>query len=34
MYCIANWYNLADEACEEALYDTACLREFCGIELG
>jgi transposase, IS5 family len=34
MYCIANWYNLADEACEEALYDTACLREFCGIDLG
>jgi transposase, IS5 family len=34
MYCIANWYNLADEACEEALYDTACLRESCGIDLG
>jgi IS5 family transposase len=23
MYCVANWFNLADEACEDALYDVA-----------
>ena len=34
MYCIANWFNLADEACEEALYDTPVFREFCRIDLG
>src|SRR6266849_123708 len=34
MYCIANWFNLADEACEEALYDTPVFREFCGVDLG
>lgn len=34
MYCVANWFNLADEAREEALYDTAVFREFCGIDLG
>jgi IS5 family transposase len=34
MYCVANWFNLSDEACEEALYDTAVFREFCGIDLG
>ena len=21
MYCVANWFNLSDEACEDALYD-------------
>ncbi len=21
MYCVANWFKLADEACEDALYD-------------
>ena len=21
MYCVANWFNLADEACENAMYD-------------
>ena len=21
MYCEANWFNLADEACEDAMYD-------------
>jgi IS5 family transposase len=21
MYCVANWFNLADEACEDAMYD-------------
>jgi IS5 family transposase len=34
MYCVANWFNLADEACEDALYDVAVFREFCGIDLG
>lgn len=34
MYCIANWFNLADQACEEALYDTPIFRDFCGFDLG
>jgi IS5 family transposase len=34
MYCVANWFDLGDEACEEALYDIAVFREFCGIDLG
>jgi IS5 family transposase len=34
MYFLTNWFNLADEACEEALYDIALLREFCRIDLG
>ncbi|MDO9449040.1 MAG: IS5 family transposase, partial [Rugosibacter sp.] len=34
MYCVANWFNLADEACEEALYDIALFRDFCGFDLG
>lgn len=34
MYFIANWFNLADEACEDALYDIIALREFCRIDLG
>ena len=34
MYFIANWFNLADEACEEALYDVALFRQFCRIDLG
>lgn len=34
MYCIANWFNLADFACEEALLDTPLFREFCGFDLG
>ena len=34
MYCLANWFNLADEACEDALYDVAVFREFCGFDLG
>ena len=28
------WFNLADEACAEALYDTALFREFAQIDLG
>lgn len=34
MYFIANWFNLADEACEDALYDTESFRAFCRIDLG
>jgi IS5 family transposase len=34
MYFLANWFNLADEACEDALYDVAVFREFCRIDLG
>jgi transposase, IS5 family len=34
MYCIANWFNLADEACEDALYDIPAFRDFCRIDLG
>jgi IS5 family transposase len=34
MYWIANWFNLADEACEDAFYDIAVFREFCGFDLG
>jgi transposase, IS5 family len=34
MYLIANWFNLADEACEDALYDIPAFRDFCGIDLG
>jgi IS5 family transposase len=34
MYFLANWFNLADEACEEALYDVQLFREFCRIDLG
>ena len=34
MYLIANWFNLADEACEDALYDIAAFRDFCHIDLG
>ena len=34
MYWVANWFNLADEACEEALYDIAAFRDFCGVDLG
>jgi transposase, IS5 family len=34
MYCVANWFNLADEACEDAMYDIVAFREFCHIDLG
>ena len=34
MYLVANWFNLSDEACEDALYDIAAFRDFCGIDLG
>jgi transposase, IS5 family len=34
IHFIQHWFNLADEACEEALYDSAGLRRFAGIDLG
>jgi IS5 family transposase len=34
IHFIQHWFNLADEACEEALYDSAALRRFVGIDLG
>ena len=34
MYFIAHWFNLADEACEDALYDVQAFRDFCRIDLG
>jgi IS5 family transposase len=34
MYFVAHWFNLADEACEDALYDIAAFRDFCRIDLG
>lgn len=34
MYFVQHWFNLADEACEEALLDSVSLRRFVGIDLG
>ena len=34
IYFIQHWFNVADLACEEALYDSASLRRFVGIDLG
>lgn len=34
MHFLQHWFNLADLACEEALYDSASLRRFAGIDLG
>ena len=34
MYLVANWFSLADEACEDALYDIPAFRDFCRIDLG
>jgi IS5 family transposase len=34
MYFIQQWFNLADEACEDALLDSTALRQFVGIDLG
>ncbi|MEX3846794.1 MULTISPECIES: transposase [unclassified Paraburkholderia] len=31
---VQHWFNLADLACEEALYDSLSLRRFVGIDLG
>ena len=33
MYFVQQWYGLADEAVEDALYDSQALRDFCGINL-
>jgi len=32
MYLLANWFNLSDEACEDALYDMPTFRDFCRID--
>ncbi len=34
MYFLQQWYTLADEALEDALYDSLDLRDFVGFELG
>jgi IS5 family transposase len=34
MLFVQHWFNLADAACEDALYDSASLRAFVGIDLG
>jgi IS5 family transposase len=34
MYFIANWFNLSDVACEDALYDVPAFRDFCEFDLG
>jgi IS5 family transposase len=34
IHFLQHWFNLADLACEEALYDSASLRCFAGIDLG
>ena len=33
MYCLQQWYGLADGALEDALYDSQALRDFVGIDL-
>src|ERR1035438_7072832 len=33
MYFVQQWYGLADEAVEDALYDSQALRNFCGVNL-
>ena len=34
MYFLQQWYALADEALEDAIYDSQALRDFVGIDLG
>ena len=34
MYFLQQWYTLADEALEDAFYDSQAMREFVGIDLG
>ena len=34
IHFLQHWFNLSDLACEEALYDSASLRRFVGIDLG
>jgi IS5 family transposase len=31
MYCVANWFNLADEACEDVMYDIVAFRQFAAL---
>lgn len=33
MYLLQQWYGLADEALEDAIYDNQALRDFVGIDL-
>ena len=33
MYFLQQWYTLADEALEDALYDSQAMRDFVGIDL-
>jgi len=33
MYCLRQWYGLADKALEDALYDSQALSDFVGIDL-
>jgi transposase, IS5 family len=34
IYFLQHWFNLSDPAAEEALYDSAALRRFAGVDLG
>jgi transposase, IS5 family len=34
IHFLQHWFNLADEACEDALYDSAAFRGFVGLDLG
>src|SRR6201991_1261459 len=34
IYFLQQWFNLSDPAMEEALYDSAAMRSFVGIDLG
>ena len=34
MYFVQHWFNLADQACEDAVMDSQALRRFIGIDLG
>ena len=34
MYFLANWFDLSDVKCEDALYDIECFRDFCQVDLG
>lgn len=34
IHLLQHWFNLADQACEEALYDSSALRAFAGVDLG
>jgi IS5 family transposase len=34
IHFLQHWFNLADLACEKALYDSAGMRRFAGIDLG